>query len=182
MERFIMAFIVAVFFTFTIKFKIVKNENEANVDLFFSRLLNIRFDVDEFYVRFTQSRERPDGFSVNETMENIRKLLESRSFFSDILSYTVIKEIRIIDNVKIQDSYYRQFVDVLGWTTLSMIQRFVRNNFKAVMKEEYKVVENFRANTFRISIYCIGEIKLVNIIISIFKNIRQIPQLLKRVS
>ncbi|QVK20639.1 hypothetical protein KHQ82_10050 [Mycoplasmatota bacterium] len=175
-----MAFIVAVFLTFTFKFKVVVDDDEANIDLFFTKIFNIRLDVDELIKRFTQSKHREGGFSFYETFENIKKVFESRSFIKDILSYVVIKEIQIVDKLKVQDSFYKQFVDVFNWTTLSFVQRYLRENVKEVHKEEYIVLENFRENVARVNIYCIGEIKLVNIIMSILKNIREIPTIIKR--
>jgi len=118
-----MALLVAVFFTFSFKFKIIVDDDDANIDLFFTRIFNLRVDVDEFYKRFTQSKYREGGFSIYETMENIKKMIDSRKFFKDILSYKVIREIKIVDKVQVQDSFYESIVYVMNWTTFSFIQR-----------------------------------------------------------
>ncbi len=174
-----LALAVAIFFTFTIKFKIIRDEDESRMYLYLTRILNIKIDVDKLIYSFSHSKYRA-GFSVYESLENYKKMVETKDLIFDMIHKTVIKEIKIIVKTPMIDPEIDQYYKIANWTALTYLQNFINENFKEVRQEKYLVVDKYAREKRNYNFYCIGQIKLVHIIYSILKNVGEIITLMKR--
>lgn len=103
----------------------------------------------------------------------------NRSKICDIKEYLkerlVCREFRLEIELGTDDACYTGILSGIAWSAAGVIVSFIENNY-SLLKKSVRVKPKFNENYFSIDLYCIFNIKIVNIIVV---GIKILPGILK---
>lgn len=147
-----------------IKVQIIRNDEKNDINLYFVKLFNLRFDLDEFLKRFYSSNSKVDINTIIKTISNIKiynKLLK------EIMGMITIQKSTIIYNIN------NIFLSVISWNTIYAFRNFINNLFLGVNNEYYNVMySEKKKNTIEFEF--IFYIRVIYLIIAYIISVKQI--------
>lgn len=177
MEHLILPIIIILFLVMPISIKAVKTSTEIEVDIYLSKLLDIKIDYNLFMRGLLSAgREQVQSKGFLDTFERSYKY---RSLLHDITSRSNVTKVTFVPKYYLDDPIIGTYVNVLNWNLIGIFKNYLHNNFRKVADEYYNVnIPNNNQVGFLFEI----EIKtrIIYIIISLIKNIKMVPVLLKQ--
>lgn len=161
---------------FPLKIRVIRNDNQNDIDLYIVKKWNLQVDIDEAISRLYEKNDyHPSTFT---TIYNLAKVYKSRNFIKSVLSVSKIKKITIIFKNNIKDESAKIYFSLFSWVMIGKIRDYILNNFNKV-KDEYYMVDDFATSRTMVNLEIIFEVRLIYFILSILKNIKELPKLIK---
>ena len=161
---------------FPLKIRVIRNDNQNDIDLYIVKKWNLQVDIDEAISRLYEKNDyHPSTFT---TIYNLAKVYKSRNFIKSVLSVSKIKKITIIFKNNIKDESAKIYFSLFSWVIIGKIRDYILNNFNKV-KDEYYMVDDFATSRTMVNLEIIFEVRLIYFILSILKNIKELPKLIK---
>jgi hypothetical protein len=177
MEHIVFASIVIIMLILPVSAKVVKDHQRADVDIYLSKLLNIKVDFDEFMkALLSAGREQ---VKVNGIFDTITTTYKYRKLIHDITMNSNVTKVTLVPEYYLNDPIIGTYVNVLNWNLIAVFKRYLHNNFHKVKDEYYQVnIPNKTKTGFLFEI----EIKtrMIYVIIGFLKNLKMIPEMLKQ--
>lgn len=151
-----------------INIRIIYDNTFSDIDVFLSKFIRHKFDLDEFIRKFTSYNNKISYIII---LNNIELLINSKNILKDILKKTNIIKSTII----LKNNYNDFFQVILFWNFIARIKCFLKDNFKFVNNEYYMVVNGNQ----EISIEMIFKIKIINILYSCLKNYKELFKIIR---
>lgn len=147
-----------------IKVQIIRNDKKNDINLYFVKLFNIRFDLDEFLKRFYSTNSKVNFDTIINSIINLKIY---NKFLKELMKMIVIRKSTII--------YYinNVFLSVISWNSIYAFRNFVKTNFINLENEYYNVVyDNNKKNSVEFEF--IFYIRSIYFIIAYIISVKQI--------
>lgn len=178
MEHFILPLIIIIFLMLPISVRAVRSKQAIDVDIYLSKLLDIKIDYNTFMRGLlSASREQVKSSGLFQT---IQKTYEYRSLLNDITKRSNVTKVTFVPKYYIDDPIVGTYINILNWNVISIFKKYLHDNFRKVEDEYYYVnIPNESQVGFLFEI----EIKtrVIYLIISIIKNIKIVPKIIKSI-
>lgn len=142
----------------------------TDVSLFFYRFINYQFDVDEFLRKFIVD-DKQKKIDLRTIVNNINYIIKSKKFISDLMKVTTVTKSTVI----LKHDYDNIYLFITYWNIIANLSNMMKKKFKKV-KNEYYMCSNDEAN---IKAEMIFKTKIINVIIVVFKNRKEIVKVIK---
>ena len=113
-----------------IKVQIIRNDNKNDINLYFIKIFNLRFDLDEFIKKLYQDNSKP---SLNVIIKNIKTLKIYKKLLKELMGMIILKKNTIqlyTNNINIGFVY---------WNSIYTIRNFLSEHFLKLENEYYNV-------------------------------------------
>lgn len=159
--------------------RITKNDEHSDVDIFLSKIFNIRIDFDEFIKLLLTSRENRNQITIRSVIKNLKIMYDFRYVIASVISFGSIRYLTIIMKGKFDDVVLKTYHNISSELFFSFLDEYLKRSFKKVQNTYYsvKVEPIMIKNMFTLE--CVIDIRLVYFIIAFFKNYRVIPKLFR---
>lgn len=124
----------------SIKIQIVRNneidkkgKRKNDINLYFFKLLGIRFDLDEFIAKVTKYQEKDFYDFIKDIKEGIEFIKNHQDYLISFLSIVPIKKITIIYQTN------NPIVGVGCWNSIFILRNVINELFECVNNEYYNV-------------------------------------------
>ncbi|HHU80689.1 MAG: hypothetical protein ACOX40_06240 [Bacilli bacterium] len=178
MEHFILPLIIIIFLMLPISVRAVRSKQAIDVDIYLSKLLDIKIDYNTFMRGLLSAgREQVKSSGLFQT---IQKTYEYRSLLNDITKRSNVTKVTFVPKYYIDDPIVGTYINILNWNVISIFKKYLHDNFRKVEDEYYYVnIPNESQVGFLFEI----EIKtrVIYLIISIIKNIKIVPKIIKSI-
>ena len=178
MEHFILPLIIIIFLMLPISVRAVRSKQAIDVDIYLSKLLDIKIDYNTFMRGLLSAgREQVKSSGLFQT---IQKTYEYRSLLNDITKRSNVTKVTFVPKYYIDDPIVGTYINILNWNVISICKKYLHDNFRKVEDEYYYVnIPNESKVGFLFEI----EIKtrVIYLIISIIKNIKIVPKIIKSI-
>lgn len=178
MEHFILPLIIIIFLMLPISVRAVRSKQAIDVDIYLSKLLDIKIDYNTF-IRGLLSAGR-EQVKSSGLFQTIQKTYEYRSLLNDITKRSNVTKVTFVPKYYIDDPIVGTYINILNWNVISIFKKYLHDNFRKVEDEYYYVnIPNESQVGFLFEI----EIKtrVIYLIISIIKNIKIVPKIIKSI-
>ena len=166
------------FLMLPISVRAVRSKQAIDVDIYLSKLLDIKIDYNTFMRGLLSAgREQVKSSGLFQT---IQKTYEYRSLLNDITKRSNVTKVTFVPKYYIDDPIVGTYINILNWNVISIFKKYLHDNFRKVEDEYYYVnIPNESQVGFLFEI----EIKtrVIYLIISIIKNIKIVPKIIKSI-
>ncbi len=163
-------FIVLLLFA-PIGIRIIYDDKFTDIDIFAFKLIKYKFDVDNFIRKFIIDNNGIKKINVQSVIDNLEILLNSKDIIKDICKKTKIKKSTIV----IKQDYDNYLLFITNWNIISRYAYIIRKSFKKI-ENEYYMLSNSKND---ISIEIIFQFQLINLVIVLIKNFKELIKILK---
>lgn len=170
----IIGFVLFVIITMPLKIRIIRNDEKSDIDLYLTKIFNIRVDIDEAIKYLLSTKDNRKVITVESALYKIMIMYKLRKFYSDIMKRTKITKTTVIPKLKRDEEYYKT---VFLWIFLSFTKKLLNDNFGYIDNEVYNVHVN-QENT-EMNFEIVFRIRIITIIISFIKNLKTINHIRK---
>lgn len=151
-----------------ISIRVIYDDSFSDIDVFISKHIRHKFDLTLFIRKFITENDKINYLTI---LNNIQLLINSKQTIKDIMKTTKINKSTVI----VKDSYDNYLKFIMFWNIVSRYSYFLKENFKSI-KNEYYMYSNTEKD---ISFELIFNIRMINIIIAMFKNFNEMIKLIK---
>ncbi len=151
--------------------RFIYNDQKSDVDIYFYKLFNTRFDLDEFIRLFVTDKDDREKISFAVIRYNVILAFQSRKVFRDICKYSKVRKITVL----LKEDYEKIYTFFAYWMAVSELSQFLHSNFKAV-ENEYYMTSNLQSE---INFEFILEVRGIIFLFILFKNIKEIFRIKK---
>lgn len=164
--------IVLLIILFTpISLRIIYDDTYSDIDVFLFKYIKYKFDLDSFIRKFIMDKNDNSRISFPTILNNFELAINSKKTMRDIIKTIDIKKSTII----FKQDYENYLLFVFFWNLVSRYTYIIRKSFRNVDNEYYMTSDNDRD----ISIELILRLKLINILVAIIKNLKEMIKVLK---
>ena len=118
-----------------IKVQIIRNDKKNDINLYFVKIFNIRFDLDEFFKKLYQDNSKP---SLTVIINNIKNLKIYKKLLKELMGMIVMRKSTLCytsSNI---------YVSVACWNSIYALRNFLSYHFLRLDNEYYNV--SFKEN------------------------------------
>jgi len=159
-----------------IKVVINKDDNRSDIDIFFTKIFNLRLDFDEFLKRFFFLRDNSNKITLQNLLYNIKLYKVSKNIVTTTTRMITVKKLTFIIKTKSTSLEMETWSFVFSWTFFGYFQNYIHSLFKGVNNEYYNHQISLN-NT--INFECHFNIRILYLLFSSIRNIRDIPKVIK---
>lgn len=176
LEHLVIPLLVFLFLLMPITIRAVKQHAKVDVDIYFSRLLDIKIDYNTFMRGLLLAgKEQVETVGLLQTVE---KTYKYRALLNDITKRSTITKVSFVPQIYLDDPIAGTYLNVLNWNLIAYFKKYLHDHFRKVEDEYYFVnipSESRVKFLFEIEI----RTRLIYLVISILKNIKLVPEMLK---
>jgi len=159
-----------------IKFVVSKDDNRNDIDIYLTKLFNIRFDFDEFLKYLFTVRGHREKITVNSILYNLGVFKKSINIVKSITKMTRIRKLTFIIKTKSNSLEADTWGFVFSWTIFGYFQNYAHKYFKKVDNEYYN---HQIAPKYNFNFECQFNLRLIYILFSLIKNVKDIPKVIR---
>ena len=161
----------------TIKIQVVRNNEldkkgrrKNDINLYFFKLLGIRFDLDEFLLKYTKIKKQNIAEIAKQLKKNYHFIKKHKQYLKSLLSIISIKKLTII---------YQTDNPIIGvgcWNSIYIVRNIMNSLFEKVNNEYYNVqMQDGNKTNVKFEFVCTIRVFyfLYAFIINIFRKIRK---------
>lgn len=168
--------IIVIIFIMPIKIVISKDEISGDVDIFFTKIFNVRLDFDELLRRLFSLRDAPGQITIQSIIYNIGLYKNARGILRTIAKMIKINKLTLIIKTKSLSLETDTWGYVFSWIFFGYFQNYIHGLFKRVENEYYN---HNVAPTTNINFECKFNIRLFYILFSFIRNFKDIPKVIR---
>ena len=166
---FIFLFIILLFVP--IGARVIYDDTYSDIDIFIFKYIRYKFDLDSFLRKFLVDKNNNGRISLPTIINNLEIMINSRKTIKDIMKTMYVKKSTII----LKQDYDNYLLFVFFWNIVSRYTYIIRKSFKNVENEYYMT----SANDKDISIELILRFRLINVLLSLLKNTKEMFKVVK---
>lgn len=151
-----------------ISIRVIYDDNFSDIDIFISKHISHKFDLSLFIRKFIIENDKINYLTI---LNNLQLIINSKKTIKDIMKSIKINKSTVI----VKDGYDNYLKFIIFWNIISRYSYFLRENFKSI-ENEYYMFSNAKKD---ISFEVIFNIRMINIIIAIIKNFKEMTKLIK---
>lgn len=159
--------------------RITKNDERSDVDIFLSKIFNIRIDFDEFVRLLLTSRENRNQITLKSIINNLKIVYEFREVIQTVAAFGQVRYLTIIMKGKFEDVTFKTYYNISSELFFSFFDEYIKRTFKKVNNTYYSVKDEPTIIKNMFTLECIIDIRIIYFIIAFFKNYRLIPRMFR---
>lgn len=164
----ILVLLIAILLFIPISIRVIYDDSFSDIDVFLFKYIRHKFDLTLFIRKFITDNNKISFITI---LNNFQLLINSQNTLKDIMKTVKINKSTVI----LKDSYDDYIKFILFWNIVTRYSCFLKENFKNVENEYYMITNAKRDISFEL----IFNIKIINIIISIIKNYKEMVKIIK---
>ena len=168
--------ILVLIFIMPVKIVISKNDKRSDVDIFFTKLFDVRLDFDELLKYLLTTKEDRAHITFDSIIHNLGVFKRSKNIFVSILKMSRINKLTLIIKTRSANLETDTYGYVFTWIFLCYLKKYVHEYFKKVENDYYN---HQLAEQYNVNLDCHINIRLIYIIFAVIRNIKDIPRVLK---
>jgi hypothetical protein len=159
-----------------IKFVVIKDDNHNDIDIFLTKIFNIRIDFDDFIRYVLTTKENRNKITLESIKHNYGVYQRSSNIIASLTKMIRIRKLTFIIKTKSNSIEADTWGFVGSWIIFGYFQNYVHQYFKRVDNEYYnhQIAPNFNFN-----FDCHFNIRLFYIIFALIKNMKDIPKIIR---
>ena len=165
----IFAFLILLFIPIGVR--IIYDDKYSDVDIFVFKFLKYKFDLDSFIRKFIMDENDNTKISFQTIINNLELTINSKKTMKDIMKTIKVEKSTIV----YKQDFDNYLMFVFFWNLVSRYTYIIRKSFKKVENEYYMISDNKQD----ISIELILKFRLINIVIALIKNIKEVFKIIK---
>lgn len=154
---------------------ITKDETRSDIDFYFTRIFNLHLDFDEFIKALFTEADTPEKISRAKIMRTYQNYKRFSPFVRTATRMVPLEKMTFIIKTSGKSLERQTWNFVFSWILISYFQNFVHSYFKDVKDEYYNQVP---AEKTAIYFEFRFNFRLIYLLFSVIKNIREIPKLI----
>lgn len=165
------------FLLLSVKIQIIRNNEvdkkgrrKNDINLYFFKLLGIKFDLDEFILKVTKFKKKNFNQVLDQIQKNYLFIKKNKNYFRALLSIIPIKKVTIIYQTN------NPIVSVGCWNSIYLLRNIMSSLFEEVNNEYYNVqMQDDNKTNIKFEFVCTIRVFyfLYAFIINIFRKIRK---------
>jgi hypothetical protein len=168
--------IILIILIMPIKVVILKDDRRSDIDLYFTKLFNLRLDFDEFIAFLITDKENPNKVSSSRIIENYHLYKRTQNVIKTTTSMIKLKKITLIVKTKGKSKGSKMWLYVISWIYLSFVQNNIHRYFKKVENEHYNQIS---AERFNLNFELQFNFRFIYLLFALIKNIKDIPKIFR---
>lgn len=175
--KFLYIFLVLIFILLImpIRIRIVRNDKHNDIDIYFVKIFNIRFDLDAAIKKFFSDKNSNDAITLDKILYNIGLIIKSSNIIKDTISLMTVSKLTWIMKTKSKNKETEVFAIVASWNGILYLRKLIYKNFKEV-KNEYYSVQNQGAKIDAL-FDAVLDFRIIYFLFAVFKNYKDIKKI-----
>jgi len=159
-----------------IKIVVSKDDQRSDVDIFFTKILDIRLDFDQLLRRFFAEKGDPNKITLHSILYNLGLYRNAKSIIATTTKMIKIKKLTFIIKSKSTSLDTETWSYVFSWIIFGYFQDYIHRYFKAVDNEYYN---HQIAPANKVNFECYFNIRLIYLLFALIRNIKDIPKIIR---
>lgn len=175
--KFLYIFLVLIFILLImpIRIRIIRNDKHNDIDIYFVKIFNIRFDLDATIKKFFSDKNSNDAITLDKILYNIGLIIKSSNIIKDTISLITVSKLTWIMQTKSKNKEIEVFAIVASWNGILYLRKLIYKNFKEV-KNEYYSVQNQGAKIDAL-FDAVLDFRIIYFLFAVFKNYKDIKKI-----
>lgn len=174
---YIILFFLLIILIMPIKIKIYKKSKHVDVDLYFSKLLNLKLDFDKLMKKILMKNYKYHVNALNNFLYNLGIIIKSYGIVRELCKITMISKITWIYKINLKKEELEMYSMIIGWNSIAYLRNFLNNFFKGISDEYYSIqTEN---ETVGLSFEIIINFRFIYLVYVLIKKIKDIPKIIE---
>lgn len=158
------------------KIVITKDDRRSDIDIYFTKIFNLRLDFDEFIAFLVTEKDNPDRISPERVVRNYHLFKRSKRIIISMAKMIRVSKLTFIVKTKGKSLETCVWLYVVSWIYLAYLQNNVHRYFKSVENEHYNQMP---AEKFNLNFEFQCNFRLVYLIFAMIKNIKDLPKIIR---
>lgn len=155
---------------------ITKDKEHNDIDVFLTKIFNIRLDIDDFLRYILTTRENREQITLSSILYNYKIFKLSKEIIRNICKYTIVSDVSVNVNTKKTSSDIDIYLNAIVYYFLSRLKDIIYGNFRIIEKEEYKY--EFSNNNI-IEVYVKLRLRVIYILFAFINNYKDLYKVIK---
>ncbi|NLD26238.1 MAG: hypothetical protein GX661_02635 [Acholeplasmataceae bacterium] len=158
------------------KIVITKDDRRSDIDIYFTKIFNLRLDFDEIIAFLVTEKDNPDRISPERVVRNYHLFKRSKRIIISMAKMIRVSKLTFIVKTKGKSLETCVWLYVVSWIYLAYLQNNVHRYFKSVENEHYNQMP---AEKFNLNFEFQCNFRLVYLIFAMIKNIKDLPKIIR---
>ncbi|MDD4388221.1 MAG: hypothetical protein PHV87_03290 [Bacilli bacterium] len=168
--------IIVIILIMPIKIVAIKDDRHSDVDIHFTKILDIKLDFDQLLRRLFSEKGDPERITFRSFLSSIGLYRQAKNIITTTTKMISIKKMTFIIKTKSSSLDSDTWGFVFSWIVFGYFQDYVHRYFKAVENEYYN---HQIAPANKINFECHFNIRLVYLLFALIRNIKDIPKVIR---
>lgn len=162
-----------------IKVRIIRNNNQNDIDVYLLWLLSKHIDIDDAIRYILATKEDRTKITRKSALYNLGLFFKSYNIFIDLFKRIRIIKSTIIWNSSVPVHEFTVFSNIFAWNLISTIRNFLTTNFKSIKNEYYSVNTLNLQSSYEVDFELIFVLRPIHLLLAIIKNYKDISKIKK---
>lgn len=168
--------IIAVILIMPIRIVAVRDDVRGDVDIYFTKIFNLRLDFDQLVRRLFAERGDPERITVKSALASLSYYRQARNIIRTATRMIKIKKLTLIVKTKSGSLDTDTWGFLFSYIGLSYLRAYIHRNFRAV-ENEYFGHQVAAVNC--VNFECHFNVRLAYFLFALIRNIKDIPRVIK---
>jgi hypothetical protein len=168
--------ILLIIIVMPMKIVITKDDRRSDIDIYFTKIFNLRLDFDEFIAFLITEKANPERISAERVIRNYHLFKRAKRIIVTMTKMTRVSKLTFIVKTKGKSLEASVWLYVISWVYLSFLQNNVHRYFKSVENEHYNQMP---AEKFNLNFEFQCHFRLIYLFFALIRNIRDLPKVIR---
>lgn len=159
-----------------IKIVVTKDDKHNDIDIFLTKIFNIRIDFDDFIRYLLTTKANREQITLSSIIYNYHLFQKSKNIIVTICKMIRLKKLTFIIKTKSYNLETDTWSFFGSWIVLGYFQNTIHGYFKTIENEYYN---HQISSKFNFNIESQFNIRLIYIIFSITRHIKDLPKIIR---
>lgn len=168
--------VIVIILVMPIKVVAARDDVRGDVDIFFTKIFDLRLDFDQLVRRVFAERGDPERVTARSILLSIGYYRQAKNIINTTTRMIKIKKLTFIIKTKSGSLEADTWGYVFSWIAIGYFRDYVHRNFRVVENEYYN---HQVAAANKINFECHFNVRLAYILLALIRHFKDIPKIIK---